>query len=142
MQLNNDTMQIYTVLACKNRHADIVAYLLSHGADPFLFDHLHSKNCLHYAVLSGSASCCRALLDPNVVVRTYDGRFCPLRDASVADSQGYHRYVDGRCLFAFAPLHFAVSLSNIHVLQTLVEVRVLASDCPVCWLSLPPWCVC
>lgn len=110
------------MLACKNRHPDIVSYLLAHGADPFLFDALHSKNCLHYAVLAGSAQCCRALLAPDVVIRLYDGTFSLLRDASVADSQGYHRYVDGRCLFAFAPLHFAVSLNNPRVVQELIEV--------------------
>lgn len=44
-------------------HANIVAYVLQHGADPWTGDRCGSRTALHYAAMSGSVACIAALLD-------------------------------------------------------------------------------
>ena len=100
----------------------MVRFLLDNGSDALLFDAVHAKTCLHYAVLAGSVECCEVLLSDASLVRRRDGGgFCRLRDASVMDSQGYHRFVDVRSIYAFAALHLAACLDRVDVAQVLIQ---------------------
>lgn len=114
--------QTALMMACRHRHPEVVRLLLDMGADPLLFDSLHSKTCLHYAVLGGSTECVEALLGDHTLIKRRDkGGFQRLRDACVMDSQGYHRFVDVRTVYAFAPLHVAASLDMVEVARVLVK---------------------
>lgn len=44
-----------------------------------------------------------------------------LRDALVADSQGHHRYVDGRAGFGLAPLHLAAFSGHLAATKSLLR---------------------
>jgi len=45
------------MMACKHGQARVVTWLLSKGADPMLFDSIHSRACLHYCALYGQSAC-------------------------------------------------------------------------------------
>ena len=45
------------MMACKHGQARVVSWLLSKGADPMLFDSIHSRACLHYCALYGQSAC-------------------------------------------------------------------------------------
>ena len=40
-------------MSLRCRHSEIVTWLLQQGANPMLFDSIHSRVCLHYAALYG-----------------------------------------------------------------------------------------
>ena len=83
--------QTALMLACKHGHAEAVTWLLRKGADPMLFDSIHSRACLHYCALYGQSGCVEALFQSNVMVESVDGRQ-PLSQAQIVDSQGIHKY--------------------------------------------------
>lgn len=72
------------------RHAEMVSWLLQQGANPMLFDSIHSRVCLHYASLYGQADCVAALFADDAYVNLSAGPAL-LRNAHVLDSQGFHR---------------------------------------------------
>jgi hypothetical protein len=82
--------QTALMMACKHGHAEAVTWLLRKGADPMLFDSIHSRACLHYCALYGQSGCVEALFQSNVMVESVDGRQ-PLSQAQIVDSQGIHK---------------------------------------------------
>ena len=77
---------------CTRRHAEVVTWLLQQGANPMLFDSIHSRVCLHYCALYGQAGCIDALFSDDAYVRMSAGPAL-LRNAHVLDSQGFHKCV-------------------------------------------------
>ncbi|KAI3425777.1 hypothetical protein D9Q98_007752 [Chlorella vulgaris] len=109
------------MLACKAGAVDCVRLLLEAGADATLFDTLQQRTCLHYAALYGWPEAVEALLEDEAVVRTADGLQQPLRETLLADSQGHHRYIDGRDGFGLASLHLAASQGHLAVVKVLIK---------------------
>ena len=50
------------MLAARAGHADIVEWLLRHGADPLARDRARQQTALHYAALGGSEECARLII--------------------------------------------------------------------------------
>lgn len=73
-----------------HRHDAVVTWLLQQGANPMLFDSIHSRVCLHYAALYGAPQCIDALFAEDAFVSMSAGPAL-LRNAHVLDSQGFHK---------------------------------------------------
>ncbi|KAL4430630.1 hypothetical protein ABPG75_005886 [Micractinium tetrahymenae] len=120
--------QTALMLACRTGAADCVRLLLEAGADATLFDDLQSRTCLHYAAAHGWAEAIEALLEDESVVRTGAGQQqqqqlppALLREAHIPDSQGHHRYIDGRDGYGLAPLHLAASHGHLAAVKALLK---------------------
>ena len=98
--------QTALMMACKHGHAEAVTWLLGKGADPMLFDSIHSRACLHYCALYGQSTCVEALFQSNVMVESVDGRQ-PLSQAQIVDSQGIHK-----CVGSHAPAEVTTSAQH------------------------------
>ncbi|KAL4423321.1 hypothetical protein ABPG77_006116 [Micractinium sp. CCAP 211/92] len=118
------------MLACRAGAADCVRLLLEAGADATLFDDLQQRTCLHYAAVHGWAEAIDALLEDESVLRTGEGQQqqqqqqqqpTRLRDAHIPDSQGHHRYIDGRDGYGLAALHLAASHGHLAAVKALLK---------------------
>ncbi|GAB4823470.1 hypothetical protein N2152v2_010516 [Parachlorella kessleri] len=110
------------MLACKTGAPACVRALLRAGADPTLFDSLSQSTCLHYAARYGWPDVVDELLgDGSWAVSPGDGRRVHLREAVLVDSQGSHKYVDGRAALGLAPLHWSAAHGHVEVTQALIK---------------------
>lgn len=115
------------MLACRAGAADCVRLLLEAGADATLFDDLQQRTCLHYAAIHGWAEAIDALLEDESVLRTGEAQqqqqqqLVRLRDAHIPDSQGHHRYIDGRDGYGLASLHLAASHGHLAAVKALLK---------------------
>lgn len=112
--------QTTLMLACKYGHSAVVTWLLQLGGNPLLFDAIHSRTCLHYAALYGHRNCVAALFAEDAVVKMLNGPLL-LRDATVWDSQGHHKFVNARAALGFTAIHMSASQGHWQAVTELLK---------------------
>ena len=109
------------MVACRNGHALVAAYLLREGADPLAADGANLRTALHYAASGGHVDCLRLLCSETTLVATQQGAR-PLRNVLVQDLTVQScRYIDQRAYGGLTALHFAVVTGQLDAVLALLQ---------------------
>ncbi|GLC34978.1 hypothetical protein PLESTM_000261000 [Pleodorina starrii] len=102
-------------LACKKGHAQVVAFLLTQGADPWVKDRLAGRTALHHAARANHPECINAILSSPLVQQQQEQELASGPGGSPA------KLVDLPNNSGYTPLHYAAAAHSAEAAAALLR---------------------